>query len=412
MARASTSHSTSKVSPVPSEDVTPGTKVGIPVPVSDRYLAICADELKPVVTGELTALGATDVTDGFRAVYFTADPRTALVIHLRLASASRILSVRAAFSATTLNIVGSRLNRVKFHEWFAPDAGYMIEGIAGDRGPNAPSSNDVSKAVRLAVENVFERYELPRPRVDLKEPKVVIVAYFHAGHFTLSLDTSGKSLHKRGYRLEPHPAPLKENLAAGLLHLIGYDGSTPFMDPMCGSGTIAVEASFIALGKAPLIHRSKGDFGFEWLKGFDRQMWREVQDEARAVKATEPPHPIVAADIEPLYIESARKNALRARVEKHIDFRTGSFFDATAPSASGTLVANLPYGSRLDAGRTDWKQFYIDVGNALKRKFTGWRAGLLVAEESDYKFIGLKPKRKIPIMNGAIPCRFLIFELY
>jgi putative N6-adenine-specific DNA methylase len=380
--------------------------------VAERYLAICAEGLQGVVTDELRHLGATDIADRYHAVHFVASPSTLMRIALKHSTASRLLKIMADFRAETLNDVAVRLSRAKFHEWFAPHTGYMVEGIAGDRGPGAPSSNDLSKTVRLALEKVFERKGLPKPRVELGDPRVVLVAYYHAGHFTLSLDVSGKSLHKRGYRLDTHPAPIKENMAAGLLRLVGYDGTQTFFDPMCGSGTIAVEAAFMALHKAPLIHRRKGDFGFEWLSDFDRDLWREAQDEVRRERLTEPPAPLFAADIDERYVAAARQNALRARVEKHIQFMTRSFLEHDAPAPEGILVANLPYGTRIETQGSDLKQFYIEVGNTLKRRYAGWTAGLLVAEESDHKFIGLRPKKKFKLLNGSIPCRFLVFELY
>jgi putative N6-adenine-specific DNA methylase len=182
---------------------------------------------------------------------------------------------------------------------------------------------------------------------------------------------------------------------------------------MCGSGTIAIEAAMIALKKAPQIHRPKGQFQFEWLRSFNKDLWRQVQDEVRAERAESPAHAIVASDISPTYVELAKRNALKARVEKHISFATGKFQDVEAPAESGILVANLPYGERLaKASRTELEALYKEIGNTLKQRFTGWRAALLAAEESPYKSIGLKTSRRIPLMNGSIPCKLLIFDLY
>lgn len=228
----------------------------------------------------------------------------------------------------------------------------------------------------------------------------------------LSLDTSGKSLHKRGYREPGHPAPLKETLAAAILSFAGYDGSQAFLDPMCGSGTLAIEAAMMAVRKAPHIHRRKGEFRFEWLKDFDRALWRAVQDRVRAEKLATPPAPVVASDIDERYVEMARKSALKARVERYVTFGTRRFQDVVPPAERGILATNLPYGDRIGGTEGDIQRLYGEVGDTLKRRFSGWHAAILAAEASPYKAIGLRPSRSIRLMNGSIPCRLLLFELY
>ena len=228
----------------------------------------------------------------------------------------------------------------------------------------------------------------------------------------LSFDTSGKSLHKRGYREQGHPAPLKETLSAAILILAGYDGSQAFLDPMCGSGTIVIEAAMMAVRKAPQIHRKKGEFHFEWLKDFNRDLWRVTQDRVRAEKLEVPTAPVVASDINAAYVAMAQKSALDARVEKYMTFDTRRFQDVEPPAATGILVANLPYGERIGSSEGDIVQLYGEVGDTLKQKFSGWQAAILAAAASPYKAIGLKPKRTLSLMNGSIPCKLLLFELY
>ena len=182
---------------------------------------------------------------------------------------------------------------------------------------------------------------------------------------------------------------------------------------MCGSGTIVIEGASMALGKAALIHRKKGEFGFERLPFFNRELWREVQDEARADKKNAPESQFFAADIQPKYIEAAKENALRARVERYLNFSTGDFFKEPAPAEKGLLVTNLPYGERI-SGSFDGDQtaFYKAIGDKLKKDYAGWRAALLVAEDSPWKSIGLKPTRRISMMNGSIEVRLVVFDLY
>ncbi|MEN9836000.1 MAG: hypothetical protein RL011_2193 [Pseudomonadota bacterium] len=378
-----------------------------------RLIATCPEETKEVLIAELTQLGVSNIEPAYRAVHFSASEEQFYQAHLRLRTASRILQVIKEFPAKSPEMLYSQARRIDWPGLFNVERTFMIEGVPGDRGSEFMRANDISKKVREGLQDSFQRRVGQLPKVDLKEPKVIIVAFLAGGRCVLSFDTSGKALHKRGYRQEGHPAPIKETLAASILLLAGYDGTQAFLDPMCGSGTIAIEAAMIALKKAPQIHRPKGQFQFEWLRSFNKDLWRQVQDEVRAERAESPAHAIVASDISPTYVELAKRNALKARVEKHISFATGKFQDVEAPAESGILVANLPYGERLaKASRTELEALYKEIGNTLKQRFTGWRAALLAAEESPYKSIGLKTSRRIPLMNGSIPCKLLIFDLY
>ncbi len=378
-----------------------------------RLIATCPEETKNILIAELENLGATEIVPSYRAVQFEATERVFYEAHLKLRTASRIMKVIKEFSAKSPEMLFSQARRVQWQDIFSVNHTFMVDGVPADRGPEFMRANDISKKVREALQDVFFHKLGKIPKVDLEEPKVVIVAFVSKGRCILSLDTAGKALHKRGYRMAGHPAPVKETLAASMLMLAGYDGTQPFLDPMCGSGTIAIEAAMIALGKAPQIHRKKGEFLFEWLKDFNRDLWRDLQDEARLGKREKPDHPIVASDISRPYVDMAKDNALRARVEKYIDFHPGKFQDAEPPGPRGILIANLPYGARLAKGEDEeLKALYKEIGDTLKKKFAGWRAALLAAEDSPHKWVGLKTTRKIPLMNGSIPCRLLIFDLY
>lgn len=380
-----------------------------------KCIATCPEETKDVLIAELKALGAQDVTPIYRAVTFEADTDVFYACHLKLRTASRLMRVIKEIPAKSPEMLYSQARRIPWPDLFDIDYGYLVEGVPGDRGREFMGSNDISKKIREGIQDAFGRRFGRIPKVDLKDPKVVIVAFLAGGKCTLSFDTSGKAMHKRGYRTEGHhPAPLKETLAASMLLLAGYDGTKPLLDPMCGSGTLAIEAAMIALHKSPLIHRKKGQFLLEWTKDFDKNLWRSTQESARGERMTSLPAPIFASDLQAKYVVMARSNALRARVEKHIEFKTSRFQDLKPTDEPGLLVANLPYGERLQKGGDDQelKLLFQEIGDTLKQKFSGWRAALLAAENSPYKFIGLKPSRKIPLLNGTIPCKLLIFDLY
>lgn len=376
-----------------------------------RLVATCPEETKPALLRELQVLGAIDMQPGFRAVSFEADPSLCYELHLVLRTASRILRVVKEVPAKNPPMLYSQVRRIPWQELFDARHGFMVESLGAEAEGGMPAKQVITQ-VREGIRDAFGRAGNRVPPVDTTEPKVVVVAHMARGRCTLSLDTSGKSLHKRGYRESGHPAPLKETLAAAVLVMAGYDGTQPFMDPMCGSGTLAIEAAMMAVRKAPRIHRGKGEFHLEWLKDFDRPLWRATQDRVRAAKLEAPPAPIVASDIDASYVAMSQKSALKARVERYMTFATRRFQDCEPCAEHGLLVTNLPYGDRIGSREGDVRQLYEEVGDTLKQKFSGWQAAILAASASPYKAIGLKPSRTIPLMNGSIDCRLLLFELY
>ena len=377
-----------------------------------QLIATCPEETKQALVLELEALGARRIAPAYRAVAFEAAEPLFYEVHLKLRTASRILRVIKELPARSPEMLRSQVRRIHWDGLFDARHGFMVESQGDDADQGGMAPRQIITQVREAIREVFERTQGFVPRVDRSEPKVVVVAHLRHGRCTLSFDTSGKSLHKRGYREPGHPAPLKETLSAAILAMAGYDGSQPFMDPMCGSGTIAIEAAMLALHKAPQIHRKKGEFYFEWLRDFDRDLWRATQNRVRAEKLEVPAAPVVASDISAAYVAMARKSALAARVERYMTFRTGRFQDAEPPAPNGILVTNLPYGERIDSSEGAIVRLYEEVGDTLKKKFSGWQAAILAAAASPYRAIGLKPTRTSALMNGSIPCKLLHFELY
>ncbi len=377
-----------------------------------QLIATCPEETKPALLLELESLGARDMVPGYRAIAFEASVALFYELHLKLRTASRILRVIKQVPARSPAMLRSQVRRIRWDELFDARHGFMVESQGEDADQGGMAAKQIITQVREGIREAFERAQGVAPAIDRSEPKLAVVAHLRHGRCTLSFDTSGKSLHKRGYREPGHPAPLKETLAAAILIMAGYNGSQAFMDPMCGSGTIAIEAAMIALHKAPQIHRKKGEFFFEWLKDFDRAQWRATQERVRAEKLQELPAPVVASDISAAYVAMAKKSALDARVERYMTFQTGRFQDAEPPAPTGLLVTNLPYGERINSREGDIAQLYEQVGNALKQRFSGWRAAILAADASPYRAIGLKPSRTLSLMNGSIPCKLLFFELY
>jgi putative N6-adenine-specific DNA methylase len=402
--------------PHEADHLAPGSPTTHGAPADDRRLplvATCPEETKAALALELQSLGVHDLRPTFRAIELTVEPAQYYELHLRLRTASRLLRVIKTVPAHNGPMLYSQVRRLHWPEAFDARHGFMVECLGVEASGSATlSPKQVITQVREGIRASFAAAGAGEPRVDTEEPKVVVVAHVTRGRCTLSFDTTGKSLHKRGYRESGHPAPLKETLAAAILRYAGYDGTQAFLDPMCGSGTLAIEAAMIAVDKAPQIHRRKGEFNFEWLKDLDRPLWRATQERVRLAKLDEPRAPVVASDIEPRYVEMARKSALKARVERYVRFETARVQDVEPPAGQGLLVTNLPYGERIGGGSTDVAQLYEEVGDVLKQRFDGWRAALLAADASPYRAIGLKPARSIALMNGSIPCRLLLFDLY
>ncbi|MHB1157546.1 MAG: THUMP domain-containing class I SAM-dependent RNA methyltransferase [Phycisphaerales bacterium] len=389
-----------------------------------RWLATCPKETRDVLVAELAAMGAEGVEPLHRGVLFEADLATGYRAHLLLRTASRIQRLVADVPAGSIAELAEQAKGIDWTKWLRNHRPFGVQTILTDRAGQSLGESQVMIAVADAV---MERFTpAPGSRSGDREAAsggggpaykpdalpgalpgaVTIVAHVRNGICTLGLDTAGRALHKRGWRLNGHPAVIKETLAAAVLLLAGYDGTEPVLDPMCGSGTIIIEAAYIALNKAPLIHRGKDDFAIEHLAGFDRALWRKVADQLRAGKRAEPQQPLFASDIRAEYVELARKGALRARVEKYINFRAGAFEDLEPPADHGLLVTNPPYGQRI--GRGELERSYASVGRVIRERYAGWRVALLVPADGPVDAMDLRGARQVELMNGALPVRLVI----
>ncbi|HSA60555.1 MAG TPA: hypothetical protein VLJ37_12820 [bacterium] len=370
-----------------------------------RWIATCPHETVGVLAAELSALGVKEQTLLHRGVAFEADLETAYRAHLSLRTASRIQRVVKEFQVSKLQEFREGLQRIEWTEWLRSHRPFTVTPALTDPPAQALGEEAVIDAVVRSVQGAAFKKGPPRFDPDADNP-ITIVPFVRNGACVLGIDTAGRALHKRGWRLTGHPAVLKETLAASILMLAGYTGQEALLDPMCGSGTIVIEAAYIALGKAPLIHRGKDDFALEHLAGFDRNLWRRVSDRLRVAKRDALPAPIYASDIEPKYVDVARASALRARVEKYLTFSVKPIQEWSPPEPTGLLIANLPYGERLGAGVL--KALYQDVGRVLKERFADWRIALLVPRDAPIHLLGLKTRQEILLMNGALPVRLLL----
>jgi len=373
-----------------------------------RWIATCPHETVEVLAAELSALGVHDQNKLHRGVAFDADLETAYRAHLSLRTASRLQRVVGEFSAPNMDALRADLRKIAWPEWLRSHRPFTVAPALTDSQAQTLGEQDVINAF---VESIQKgNFEKSAPRFDSEaDNPITIVPFLRNGICILGIDTAGRALHKRGWRLTGHPAVLKETLAASILLLAGYTGQEPLLDPMCGSGTIVIEAAYIALNKAPLIHRGKDDFALEHLAGFDRALWRRVSDQLRAIKRHALPAPIYASDIREEYVAVARASALRARVEKYIEFSVRRFQEWVPPAPSGLLIANLPYGERIGAGVIN--ALYRDMGSLIKQRFANWRIALLVPNDAPTHLLTLKTRKEsaeISLMNGALPVKLLL----
>jgi len=357
-----------------------------------------------VLRAELVALGHAEASEGRGMVELRGDFATVLRTNLWLRSAMRVLVPLAEGSAGSRDELYGLALAVPWEEVIRGATTFAVE-VAG-RGSAFPHSGFPALVVKDAIVDRLRRRTGTRPDVDRVRPDVAVHLHLRDDRGELALDTSGEPLSHRGWRPRGGPAPLGEALAAGILQLAGYDGSQPFLDPMSGTGTLAIEAALIATNTAPGLGRG---FACERWASAPATLVRDLRAEARA-KRRDPRALIVASDADPRAVAATRRNAAEAGVAGSVRCEQRDV-RALAPPGAGTLiVANPPYGHRL--GRdSDLETLYREIGDALKQRARGCTAWLLVGDPDLAKRIGLRPQRRIVLFNGPIECRLLRFDL-
>lgn len=372
-----------------------------------RFFATTFKGLEEVLAGEIAALGGDGVSIGTGSVSFSGDMALCCRANLWLRSANRVVMLLSEFPAPTPAALYEGVREVPWPELFPPERTIAMDATVRDSG--ITHSHFAAQKTKDAVVDRFRDAVGRRPDVDAKSPDVRIVVRIVHDFCSVSLDTSGESLNRRGYRAHPAEASLKETLAAGLVLLAGWQGEAPLVDPACGAGTIPIEAALIAGNIAP---GSLGrTFGFQRLHGFDGEGWGRLLSEARDA-ARRPVHVrIEGSDVSPSAVSGAIRNATSAKVAERIRFSARSIRSFSAGEGPGTILCNPPYGARLPGGE-EAEAFYREMGEALKKRCRGWTAYLLSGNPAVTRFLGLKASRKIPVMNGPIDCRLLKYELY
>ena len=367
--------------------------------------ATCPRGLEALLAEELSACGAEALQPAPGGVGFAGDWATAYRANLRSRLATRILWRQFEASYQSEQDV---YDKVLAHPWpqrFDAGRSIMVK-VTATRAP-LKSLEFVTLRIKDAVCDRFRADEGVRPSVDTRTPDVRVHVYFEANRFSAYLDLSGEPLYKRGLRQEAGLAPLKENLAAGMLKLAGWQPGTALLDPMCGSGTILMEAAQMALNIAPGADRA---FGFQKLKGFRLRLWEEMLEAARDEELPAKPQLIFGSELYGRNLKLAQVNVEAAGLARVIQLKQADVLDLTPPAEAGILLTNPPYGVRL-GDEAELAAFYPKLGDMLKQRFAGWQAHILSADTRLPKLIGLKPQRRTPLYNGALECRLYGFEL-
>ena len=370
-----------------------------------RFFAPCPRGLEAPLAQELATLGASTIaaTDG--GVGFGGAMALAYAVNLHSRIASRVLWQVGSGQYRTEDDIYRGAQAIDWPQWFAPTQSIRVN-VAALRSP-LNSLDFITLRIKDAVCDRFRAHAGVRPNVDTVRPDVRVHAFLESERFTLYLDTSGEPLFKRGARHSAGEAPLRENLAAGILKLSGWTPHMALLDPMCGSGTFLLEAMQISRAIAPGARRS---FAFEKLRNFDAPAWQAIKAAAAAQAAPNPSPSIHGSDLYGDALKRARLNLSEAGYADAVELKQANMLEITAPAAEGVLVTNPPYGVRL--GELDeLALFYPKLGDMLKKKFSGWRCYVFTADLRLPKLIGLAPSRRIPLYNGALECRLYEFKI-
>ncbi len=361
--------------------------------------------LEEVLAAELKALGAKDVTAGKRAVFFRGDQKLLYKSNYQCRTALRILKPVGIFTVRNEEELYEKLKRIEWQNYFKVRKSILLNVSLFHSA--ITHSRFAAQKAKDAIVDYFREQTGRRPDVSKENPNVVIDLHINKNKCTVSLDSSGHPLNKRRYRVSADKAPLNEVLAAGMIQLTGWDKTGDFIDPMCGSGTIAIEAAMYALNIPAGYYRK--DYSFlHWLD-YDKALWEQVKDEADRMIA-EHDWPIIASDGSFRAFGIARTNIKFAHLHKDITLLNKPFEKLNPESGKGILVFNPPYGERLK--EEEITELYRSIGNTLKLKFAGYEAWLITANPHAAKSIGLHPSKKITLFNGPLESRFLKFELY
>ena len=360
--------------------------------------------LENILAKELTDLGANNIQIGRRMVSFTGDKALMYKANFALRTAIRILKPIKHFKAQTADQVYDAIKKMDWSQYLTNETSFAVDSVVFSK--EFRHSKFVAYKVKDAIVDYFREKTGSRPNISITNPDLQLHIHIAEDDCTLSLDSSGESLHRRGYRQESVEAPLNEVLAAAMILMTGWNGECDLIDPMCGSGTIAIEAALIARNIAPGVFRK--EYAFEKWNDFDQELFDTIYNDDS--KEREFTHKIYGYDINRNAVEIALKNVKAAGLSKEIEINQKDFHQFTRPEEKCIMVTNPPYGERIST--PDLLGLYRTIGERLKHQFQDYDAWILSYREECFEQIGLKPSIKIPLYNGSLECEFRKYQIF
>ncbi|WP_222845849.1 THUMP domain-containing class I SAM-dependent RNA methyltransferase [Flavilitoribacter nigricans] len=361
--------------------------------------------LEPLLAGELKALGARDIEAGTRIVTCTGDPEVLYRVNFESRTALRVLVPIDSFRATHEKRLYNKIQQIDWSQYMQVDQTLAIDAVTNSQ--HFRHSKYAALKTKDAIVDQFRDKFGRRPNINVRNPDLRINIHISNDICNVSLDSSGDSLHKRGYRVDTVEAPLNEVLAAGMVMHTGWSGDRPLVDPMCGSGTILIEAAMIAANIPPQLPGRK--FGFQNWADYDAKLWEAVK--ARALDQIRPIEvPILGYDKAFKAVKISHQNILAARLSGKIEVERKAFEKMDPPPPPGVLIMNPPYDERLAV--EDVKAFYQSIGDRLKQAYAGYEAWIISSNLDAMKSIGLRASRRLTLFNGPLECKYMKFELY
>lgn len=368
------------------------------------FIATTLFGMEEVLADELTGLGAGSVRPHNRAVSFAGDKKMLYRANYHLRTALRVLKPLQTFPARNESDIYKGIRDIAWEKVLGPENTLAVETVLVTN--RYKHSGYISLKAKDGIVDRFRDRTGTRPSVDLKKPDVRIHIHLGDTHCNVSLDSSGDSLHKRGYRTQPYKAPLNEVLAAGLIKLSGWEPEMRFVNPMCGSGTLAIEAGIMARGLPGGYFRQ--EFGFQAWKDYEPEIFESIRKE-RFLEASRDPE-IMACDVAFPAIRAAQQNLARAGLLGKIVLNKSGFESWHLSPGKGIVIMNPPYGERMEGD--DLQALYKTIGDTLKRNFAGYQAWIFSGNPGAMKYVGLRTSRKLTLFNGPIKCKYHQYELY
>jgi 23S rRNA G2445 N2-methylase RlmL len=372
-----------------------------------RIIVTCAKGVPPFLKEEVLSLGLPVLSETVAGVETEGTMEEAVRLNLFLRTGQRVLLLLREMEARTADELYSGISRIAWEDYVSPEEALCVTSSVDN--PTIRDSRFANLKCKDAIVDRIMRKAGRRPDSGPERTGAVVDLYWKGDLCLVYLDTSGEPLYRRSYRKIPLHAPMQETLAAAVVQATGWKGRGNFLNPMCGSGTLAVEAALIALDMAPGLLRK--NFGFMHLKGFNRSSWNKMREEARARVKKSFPGKLLATDIDPGAIRASRQNAAAAGVDHLIEFCAGDYSETPIPEGGGVVILNPEYGERM--GKVEeLKAVYRGIGDFFKKKCQGYRGYIFTGNLDLAKKVGLKARRRIPFFSSNMECRLLEYDLY